>query len=738
MPFYAHSLPSRPPNQWEEVETHLEEVANAASRFADALDCPSWGRAAGLWHDLGKYSPEFQRHIKNPDAPDADLETLSRVDHSTYGAQHAAKLLGDAGDILAFCIAGHHAGLTDARGDESSSLRQRLRKPLPSHDKIVAAAPDAIRRPEDITKERLVGELRAKIVDPHNAGFQLATFCRMLFSCLVDADFLATEAFMRPDRTASRSATLPSMAQLNDRVRHHIATFGDPTSAVNRVRASVLAECNSAATLPPGLFSLTVPTGGGKTLSSLAFALDHAETHDLRRVIYAIPYTSIIEQTAAVFRDALQSQANAGVVLEHHSSIDPEKESRWAQLASENWDAPVVVTTNVQLFESLFANRTSRCRKLHRIARSVIVLDEAQSLPVQLLHPCLAILGELVRAYGCTVVLCTATQPALNHRNEFPIGLDGVREIIRDVPSLFNAMRRTRIDMVGQKDDEWIARQLADNPQALCIVNTRSHAVKLWRMLSDAAGLFHLSSMMCAEHRTDVLARIRAALVADEPCRVVSTQVVEAGVDIDFPLVLRAMAGLDSIAQAAGRCNREGQLDLGIVKVFETNQIPPPEIACAANNARSVLPEHAADPLSPDAVEAFFRLHYWSRNQEWDKNGIMQCCDLSGSGRMLTMFREIALNFKMIDDVQRAIFVPYGDRGAQLVGELQRSDVPDRKLLRKLQRYTVNVPEHTVRQMKTTHAIIEPHDGLYVLANKDAYNEGVGLTTDKRSLGFLN
>jgi CRISPR-associated endonuclease/helicase Cas3 len=553
----------------------------------------------------------------------------------------------------------------------------------------------------------------------------------------VDADSLCTERFCERERVAARAPTDIALSTLAGRLRLHLDALCSEDSAVNRARAEVLRLCRAKALGDPGLFSLTVPTGGGKTLSSLSFALEHAAVRGLRRVVYAIPFTSIVEQNAGVIRDVLERKGER-VVLEHHCSLAPKHETTWSSRAAENWDAPVVVTTNVQLYDSLFANSRSRCRRLHRLAGSVIVLDEAQSLPVHVLEPCLAALEELVRYYGCSVVLCTATQPAIVKRADFRIGLEKPREIVDDVAALFAALRRTEVEVVEHKSDEDLVERLLDESQALCIVNTRKHAAELFAGLCARSpdGAFHLSAMMCPEHRSEILERIRTALCAGNECRLVSTQVVEAGVDVDFPLVLRAMAGLDSIAQAAGRCNREGRLERGIVEVFETEWRPPTSVKGAAADAREVLPDHRDDLLSPAAIEAYFALHYWQRESEWDKADVLRCfqMDHGGTYPYLADFCDAASRFRMIDDAQTTVVVPFA-KGEALLDELRRVERPDRGLLRKLQRYTVGVYEGQLKTMLERRLVFEhcAGGGLYLLANKDAYDEALGLCPDAAS-----
>ena len=419
-----------------------------------------------------------------------------------------------------------------------------------------------------------------------------------------------------------------------------------------------------------------MPTGGGKTFASLAFALHHAHRHrGLRRVVVAIPFTSIIEQTAEEYRKALGPLANLGLI-EHHSNLDPKRDTRANNLAAENWDAPLVVTTNVQLYESLFAAKTTPCRKLHRLAGSVIILDEAQTLPVELLAPTLAALKELVARYGCTVVLCTATQPALEHRpRDFEVGLAGVRPIVDDVNSLHAALKRVEVSRLGVLADEQLVERLAAERAALCVVNTRPHAAglfdKLVSRLGSANGCYHLSTFMCAQHRRDALAEIRRRLKDGKPCRLVSTQLIEAGVDVDFPAVYRAPAGFDSIAQAAGRCNREGNLKgedgrpaTGRVYLFDTEAPPPPGmLRQSAEKARELSDAHP-DPLTPPAVEAYFRLFYWSRQHEWDKHGVLPHFGYPHPpGLPPFMYRQAADAYRIIREEQTPILVPYTKEG---------------------------------------------------------------------------
>jgi CRISPR-associated endonuclease/helicase Cas3 len=727
---YAHTLPNNPHEQWEPLPKHLEEVAALCSSYAAAFHASDWGWIAGRCHDLGKASAEFQAylHSSNPDAKDAGEESSSgkRVDHSTFGARYVASALpGPVGRMLAFCIAGHHAGLADASPVEDQSSRATLSSRLKPENTIPHVDSPQLALPPPALS------LRA---DTSERAFALAFFTRMIFSCLVDADRTCTEAFCDPDKAQERAGPRPSLHQLRVHLNAHLAAMQQnaPTTAVNEHRRAILSQCLQAAEGKPGFYSLQVPTGGGKTLSSLAFALHHAPER-MRRVVVAIPFTSIIEQTADTYRKVLGSCAERGIV-EHHSNLLPEQATRATQMATENWDAPLIVTTNVQLFESLFAASTTPCRKLHRLANSVIILDEAQTLPVDLLKPTLRALQELVRNYGCTVVLCTATQPALEHRQDFSIGLKDVTPIIANPGELFEAMRRVTVKHAGQLTDDLLSVRLAAEAQVLCIVNTRRHAAKLFDLLAkqvEAESVFHLSTLMCGKHRRDVMRQIRERLAAKLPCRVVSTQLIEAGVDIDLPVVYRAAAGFDSIAQAAGRCNREGTAPMGTTYVFDAEAPPPAGLLRQGSDKAKELWNIYKNPLAPDAVEHYFRLLYWQRSEDWDKHRIMERMALNSSrpGELPFQFRAIEERYKLICDTQLPILIPYDEMARALISELE-SPFVDYVPSRKLQPYLVSIPERSVKELEANGVVRAHESGVWILLRKDAYTPQKGLTLD--------
>ncbi|MEL7498744.1 MAG: CRISPR-associated endonuclease Cas3'' [Planctomycetota bacterium] len=722
------------------MQEHEELVAKYCRSFLGRVDptLESWGDLLGRWHDLGKYSNEFQTYLHQAnnqldrlsDAHRADI--AGKVDHSTAAAQLAVKKFGLAGRLLAYPLAGHHAGLPDwDDGITQTGLRQRLAKNIFDFQ---------FNAPEKLLEQRLPSVPCFPNVeqDEHQlerAAFRVAFWIRMIFSGLVDSDFLATEAFMSPERKSARevgSVSIKQLMHLLEASVEELETTAEP-SPINSIRKQIGDACHAKAELPPGLFSLNVPTGGGKTIAGLRFALRHAVFNDLARVIVAIPYTSIIEQNADVYR-SIFSSLQEEVVLEHHSNFDPENESTVNRLQAENWDAPLVVTTNVQLFESLFASRTSRCRKLHRIAKSVIILDEAQTLPIDLLKPTLFAIKELVEVYGCTIVICTATQPALNYRGDFTIGLTSVTPIIDQTEQLHTDLKRVHVDFIGQLADDDLCSRIDKTEKVLCIVNTKAHAAAIFESLWGNDGNYHLSTRMCAAHRKHVLDNeIRPRLDPDsgKSCRVISTQLIEAGVDIDFPIVYRAIAGLDSLAQASGRCNREGRLESGQVYFFDTEVAPPPGLLRqAAESAGELLNKHE-DLLSPEAIEHYFKLHYWKKSESWDQNGVLK--DLvQDLNKVQFNFRAAAQRYKFIRDETETVLVAWDEESEQLIRELETSDAKffDRRFWRRLQRYGVQVRQQELHRLKQAGAVALYHE-RWVLTQQHLYDAKLGLVLER-------
>ena len=705
------------------LQEHLDAVAQRAGEFAGRFGSSDWAELAGKWHDIGKARQVFQRYLRESARAEAVGEPHRRgPEHSIAGALLSAELLEHrVALVLAYCIGGHHAGLADLDGDggrgalskrlEDDSLLRELRT-----EGFVVTKPDAVptSRPP---------------------GHDLSLWIRMLFSCLVDADFLDTEAFMKPNRCLERHGypELGTLAEPLDRYLEELMKE-DPESLVNRIRSEVLQACRHAAVLPPGLFSLTVPTGGGKTLSAIAFAMAHAHAYGKRRVIYVIPYTSIVEQTAETLAKVFGSEA----VLEHHSALGEASDTPRNRLASENWDAPVVVTTAVQFFESLFAARPGRCRKLHNIVDSVVLIDETQLLPTDFLLPILKTLQELTDAYGATVLLSTATQPNLEERTgmdgRFP-GLRGVREIIENPDVLATRLRRVDIqfpeDLNARRRWAELAYELGGHKQVLCIVNTRRDCRSLCHCMP--AGTIHLSAHMCPQHRSEVIREIRSRIKAGKYVRVISTQLIEAGVDLDFPVVYRALCGLDSIAQAAGRCNREGKGAMaGQVVVFVPPRPAPPGILRqGADITRVMLASGLDDPLSPESFRRYLAdLHLARGNDRLDRKDIIGL--LKTRPGLSFRFRTAASRFRLIDDQeQESVIVRYGQTGKdvekfeELLSNLQTWG-PSRKLLRQLQRYSVSIPARDHARLR--------HDGrlrdilgLWVQDDEGLYDRTFGL-----------
>ncbi|MGE4489667.1 MAG: CRISPR-associated endonuclease Cas3'' [Kiritimatiellales bacterium] len=726
MTFYAHSKENQPPQDWQPLEEHLKNVAELAADFAKPFDGQDWARLAGLWHDLGKYSNEFQKMLFDANGIESHLETKpGKPIHSQAGGHLAQQRMKRGLDrIFCWLIMGHHAGLADFCSDQTGAkaLEPKMRTPEES-DEILKRVPDEIiNQPEPSPPQPLLN------------GADVAFFVRMLFSCVVDADFLDTEAFMDKNKYRLRNNEYPCLETLLAAFDDHMAIIcreAKPTP-VNQIRAAVLEQCRRAAEKTPAVFSLTVPTGGGKTLSSLAFALRHAVKHGKRRIIYVIPYTSIIEQTASVFR---KIPMFVSAVLEHHCNVstdDESKESIRSRLASENWDAPIIVTTAVQFFESLYACKTSRCRKLHNLADSVIIFDEAQCLPPSFLRPAVFAIRELYHHYGVTPVLCTATQPVLTQTRQFDFnfkeGFESVTEIIETPAALADSLQRVGVEIFANLNPvtyETLAGSIrVESQSVLCIVNRKEDARTLAKLLPEQQTV-HLSTNLCAEHRFQTLEKIRERLKSkNDPFYVISTSLVEAGVDLDFPVVYRALAGLDSIAQAAGRCNREGKLpNLGKTVVFVPEK-QPAYVQASASLAREHLKEDQLKSIfQPETFRAYFTQRFFQLGESsLDEKGILGLL----SGNLDFGFRTAADRFRLIEDGwQLPLIVPF-DEAPAVVDKLLEWDA--RSLFRKLQRYTINIPKKVMRQLiDEGHAreLLE-YPGTYYLHNKGLYIDRFG------------
>jgi CRISPR-associated endonuclease/helicase Cas3 len=731
----------------QDLADHLRNAAERAAIFAEGFGGEKEALLAGKIHDLGKFRSEFQELLSGQRKAGMDTH------HAVYGAALAFDRNWFA---TAFAVAGHHAGLHDLPrlqglvDDPGYNAMGRLPELTRHIEAAFGTLPDAPESPAFV----------------HEGNpLVLEFYTRMLFSCLVDADWLDAErhSIGRERQTWQLTDRIDTLIERVARERADKPHKG----FVNGLRDRVFDQCREAALLERGFFSLTVPTGGGKTLSSLAFALSHAKISGLERIIVVIPYLSIIEQNAAEYRRILDPDGS-GLVVEHHSAVAAEASeddgngSDEIARAADNWDAPIIVTTTVQFIESLFASSPARCRKLHNIANALVIMDEVQTLPTHLLNPFLSVLKELQRHYATSFLLMTATQPAFQRSASLSEGfaLDEVREIARDIPRLFQSLKR--VDFHRPEDLDWpeLAQRLAACPQVLCVVNVRKHAAKLWDMVRDLGpveereSVFHLSSSMCAEHRLNVLGKagepeegsIRYRLKNGLACRLLATQVVEAGVDIDFPVVYRALGPLDAIVQAAGRCNREGLIlgsdghpGRGQVFVFRPSETSlPPGVYTTATAISEEMIGDIVDSEGDDTklFSRYFKTLYDLSNTDFAKRDQTTIQE----DRTEFHFREVSAKAKVITEYGRPVVVPYWI-GAQHIHDIRnRQPVPgrprfDRQDLRRLQRYMVNVqtPNFIFLHKASMVKALLPNLELYVL-EPGCYHPHLGLVIDNRPL----
>lgn len=696
MKYVAHKTE----NEVQSVKEHLEGTAALSASFADAFGAGELGRLCGLAHDIGKYSAGFQRRI---------MEDGPKVDHASAGAIECFR---KRQAIAAMCVMGHHGGLMDLGGRDDLADADSFYGRMNRYTGVKKYAYDAWSREVELP---LVG---IPSVEWKNTAF----YTRMLYSCLVDADFLDTAAFMGEPR----DHVAVKWDEMNQRLDAYTCGWYPPKGELNCIRCAILDTCKTQGETGAGsLFTLTVPTGGGKTVSSLAFALRHAKAAGKDRIIYVIPYTSIIEQTASVFREILGED----MVLEHHSGIvyddgedgNLDETQRRMKYATENWDMPVVVTTAVQFFESLYDNRPSACRKLHNIANSVVIFDEAQMLPLPYLKPCVYAISELTRAYNVTAILCTATQPALG-----PLFAEYLQRTPREIcpPELRKGeiFQRVTFHKSGKLTKNELADGLNRQPQVLCIVNSRAAAQELYGMLEEE-GRYHLSTLMPPAERQKQLKIIRARLKDGLPCRVVSTSLIEAGVDVDFPTVYREMAGLDSVLQAAGRCNRNGGRlrEESHVWVFESEWKTPTMLDTAIGACRSVW-DGTLDPSEESVIHSYFEEHLFLKGEEaQDAKSIMNMMK-----KTTLPFADISHEFKLIDSGAVTVYIPTEESRSLI--EQYRSGLIDRTLMRKLGRYGVTVYPNHLKALLDAGDVEDLGGEVYALLNEEMYREETGLS----------
>lgn len=750
MAIYAHTLPGHLSCDWEPLYgsgSHSERVVRCLESFSSPFSPVQLSeqmlpfvRTLGWVHDMGKASTAFQQYLH-----DSASEMLqSHVNHKTAGAKWAVDHCGSMGALMAYALYGHHSGLPSGT---------RLFEEIAGYEYPVGVC-EAL--PPEIESSKIVPPLAANCSGMDEIAYTLMLAVRMMHSCLIDADWLETEAFMSPDESAGRKMIRrESIDTLSKVLEAYLADREkSATGRINDLRREIHEACYIAAEQKPGVFRLNVPTGGGKTLSSLSFALKHALQHGLRRVIYVIPYTSIIEQTAQVFREVL----GADNVLEHHSNLELLNDSEANRYAVENWDAPVIVTTSVQFFESLFASQNSRCRKLHNIARSVVIFDEAQCLPCNLLSPCLQVMKALRRLCGCSLVLCTATQPALEYRERFfEIGWPSheVRSLIGDEMEqrLALEMKRVHVQELGNLTKEQILEHFAaiDSPTALFIVNLTRQASELFEMLSARLGecVYHLSARMCPKHRASVLSCVKERLAKGMPTVLVATRVVEAGVDISFPVVYREACGLDSLAQAAGRCNRHGEEDMGMVFFYsDTDFAVPASMPDLRDGIYAAADVNATmggdDVFSPSHIQRYFELFYSNRKngtKHWDKEEIGVAVGQGISMVKAWDFPEIDKRFQMIPSGQRSVLVCYGQASEVVRSRLRTLDelnlMPGRSDYRTFQQYAVNVYEQEWLDLYPHMERVHSKADIWMLVEPEFYSCDTGLLREPVSLSYI-
>ncbi len=765
---YAHTRKDAPEEDWEPLYGacgHAEKVAALLAGFPPPFvpelltePSPLW-RILGLYHDMGKASRAFQDYLHR--SARTGKRTGVSVDHKSAAARwwwngSQSNELGDQnsndifGLMLAYAFQGHHGGLPNGTAAFADAFFSS------NPDEALQALPPELRQKPDLGKAPQLG--KAGYSNRDGIVFALCFMTRMLHSALVDADWLATEAFTEPESSRRRreaAADFESIHTLGSRLEEHLAAVeADAAGSIDALRREIHAACRAAAAQEPGVFRLNVPTGGGKTLSSLSFALAHAGRHGLRRVIYVIPYTSIIDQTADVFRRVLGDKN----VVEHHSNLGEGHDTEQNKHASENWDAPLIVTTAVQFFESLFACRNSRCRKVHNIAHSVIIFDEAQTLPANLLAPCLAAMKALQRLCGCSLVLCTATQPTLEYREDFKIGWDAseIRSIIgkEREKRLAREMKRVEVTELGHLDTASLVEHFRSSggASALFIVNLTRQAQDLYAALKETRqpGLYHLSARMCPAHRRETLGGVCGRLKAGEPAVCVATRVVEAGVDLSFPAVYRDRCGLDSLAQAAGRCNRHGEAAMGRVFSYSAAEaeyaLPAKFVDLAAGAAarEDVLQGPGEDPFSPETISKYFRSLYaklGARTLHWDDAGIMRKIGGTLGEIRCWDFPAIAEGFQLIPGGQISVIMPYGERAEKLrtrLLERQRAGImPAREDFLEARQLAVNVYRAEWTDLQKHCECVHEGAGLYMLADTGAYSRETGLLREYGGANYI-
>lgn len=700
-------------------DEHQLNVSILAAEFLSELGMSEWGKVLGLLHDKGKEQHAFQRYIEKASGYKPELNNVKRVPHSFVGALLAKKIFPESYPLLSMPIISHHTGLYDY-----ADFKEKMKVELPCDIRF-----------DDIKNIQL------KLPFDKYSPLDFHHLARVLYSCLVDADRLDTERFMDKSRFELRMKhkTLEELLPLLNRYLNDFSKNVTNTS-LNILRSKIQMICKESSKDVPGFYSLTVPTGGGKTLSSLVWAINHAIRYGKKRIIIAIPYTSIITQTASILKGIFGDDN----VLEHHSAINDELEGNNYEdfdnlklrqlLATENWDYPIVVTTNVQLFESMHSNRPSKCRKLHNICNSVLILDEVQMLPTEHLQPVVDALSTYVRLFHTSVLFTTASQPVLSGDHygcNYTIklkGLSSVREIIPTEMCLHDKLRRVNLHIEKKPityDD--LAKKLIQYDKVLCIVNTRQDAKEVYSRLPNEGSIYHLSRMMCSAHIQKIISEIKSVLnnPGIKVVRVVATQLIEAGVDIDFPVVFRQEAGLDSVLQAAGRCNREGKLGISDAYVFSFNHpLPPGTLSRSCNTLKNMI--GVTDWFAPDTMKDYF-ISLYTKSSTFDKVDVEKRMDIKE-----LCFELVAEEFRLIDNKGKSVIVNY-ENSLDLVQEIKNEGI-SYNLMKKLSNYMVNLREVDFIKLKKERLLEEVVDGIYLLPDREQYDINTGLVTDNHWL----
>ena len=683
---------------------HLANVARYAKRYASCFDASEEAYLIGLLHDIGKYKDSFQQRIRG--------KINTKVDHSTQGAIEIINIIENLGEYYAMVIAGHHTGLKDANNKHIISGNSFYAR-INNYEKQNINYSDILTFEKKITPKILQPYERSNIV------YCLATYIKMLFSCLVDADWTDTEEFVKG---INRKPVEYDIQQLYNNLISKIPKNNG--SYINNIRAKILEDCIKKSVKEQGIFSLTVPTGGGKTYSSLAFALNHAKVYNLKRVIFVIPYTSIIEQNAKVISEALGEE----FVLEHHNNKTYGEKDIYMKWASENWNIPVILTTNVQFFESFYSNKPSKCRKLHNISQSVVIFDEVQVIPLDYISPCFYAICELVSHYKVTAVLCSATQPNIKN---FLYKNMKINEIISSPDILFEKLKRVKYTNIGEKTDKELVKLILKEHQTLIIVNSRKHAYYLYHEVkAERENVYHLSTTMTPYDRSNTIQDMKEDLKEKKEIVVISTQLIEAGVDIDFPTVFRSIAGIDSIVQAAGRANREGLLDLGEVYIFKPNdnysKIPRSILpyASIAEEVMAVLRERAFDL---EGIREYYKKLYFyaSDSGVLDKKKILAEFYDYGNNTLKLNFETASQNFKFIENNTQSLIIEMKE-SKELIKSLRDGNF-DYRVTRKLGRFSVNIYDFEIKRLRNINVIELLQSGYYLLNNEKFYSKEIGL-----------